>query len=63
MARTQIIDVGSLVHCSLLAEDAIKAAIKNYHSKRAAATNLAGTPTSTLADVAAPTQAAAAAEH
>lgn len=33
------------LHCSLLAEDAIKAAIKNYQSKRpaAAATNLADT--------------------
>ncbi|KAL1876763.1 iron-binding protein [Paecilomyces lecythidis] len=35
------------LHCSLLAEDAIKAAISNYQSKRAsvgaAATNLAGT--------------------
>jgi nitrogen fixation NifU-like protein len=33
------------LHCSLLAEDAIKAALKDYHSKRAsaAATNLAGT--------------------
>ncbi|OKL58649.1 hypothetical protein UA08_06145 [Talaromyces atroroseus] len=33
------------LHCSLLAEDAIKAAIKNYESKRpaAAATNLADT--------------------
>jgi len=53
------------LHCSLLAEDAIKSAIKNYHSKRAAATNLAATPASTLADVTAssatPTSAAAAA--
>jgi NifU-like protein involved in Fe-S cluster formation len=34
-----------VVHCSLLAEDAIKAAIANYQSKRvgAAATNLAQT--------------------
>jgi nitrogen fixation NifU-like protein len=30
------------LHCSLLAEDAVKAAIANYHTKRAA-TNLAGT--------------------
>jgi hypothetical protein len=49
------------VHCSLLAEDAIKSAIKNYHSKRATATNLASTPASTLSDVAAKPQAAAAA--
>jgi NifU-like protein involved in Fe-S cluster formation len=34
-----------IVHCSLLAEDAIKAAIANYQSKKvtAAASNLAGT--------------------
>jgi nitrogen fixation NifU-like protein len=33
------------VHCSLLAEDAIKAAIKNYETKRASVlpTSLAGT--------------------
>lgn len=33
------------LHCSLLAEDAIKAALKDYESKRAGAatTNLAGT--------------------
>jgi nitrogen fixation NifU-like protein len=49
------------LHCSLLAEDAIKSAIKNYHSKRATATNLASTPASTLSDVAAKPQAAAAA--
>jgi NifU-like protein involved in Fe-S cluster formation len=35
----------SLVHCSLLAEDAIKAAIKNYQTKRATIlpTSLSGT--------------------
>jgi hypothetical protein len=35
----------AVVHCSLLAEDAIKAAIKNYQTKRAGIlpTSLAGT--------------------
>jgi Fe-S cluster assembly scaffold IscU len=42
------------LHCSLLAEDAIKSAIADYHSKRAAATNLASAPASTLASMAPP---------
>jgi len=49
------------LHCSLLAEDAIKSAIKNYHTKRAAVTNLSSTPASTLADVSAPKPEAVAA--
>jgi NifU-like protein involved in Fe-S cluster formation len=37
-------NAGVIVHCSLLAEDAVTAAIKNYRSKRAApATDLSGT--------------------
>lgn len=36
---------GVLVHCSMLAEDAIKSAISNYYTKnpKAAATDLGGT--------------------
>lgn len=35
----------NLVHCSMLAEDAIKSAISNYYTKnpKAKTTNLAGT--------------------
>jgi hypothetical protein len=35
----------SIVHCSMLAEDAIKSAISNYYTKnpQAKSTNLAGT--------------------
>ena len=35
----------TIVHCSMLAEDAIKSAISNYYTKnpKAATTNLAGT--------------------
>ena len=38
----------AIVHCSMLAEDAIKSAISNYYTKnpKAATTNLAGTGSS-----------------
>lgn len=40
--------IGDLVHCSMLAEDAIKSAISNYYTKnpKAKTTNLAGTGSS-----------------
>ncbi|KAF3492042.1 iron sulfur cluster assembly protein 1 [Arthroderma uncinatum] len=40
------------LHCSMLAEDAIKSAINNYYSKNPAPTDLSGTGAS-IADVAA----------
>ena len=49
-----LIDKGlCVVHCSMLAEDAIKSAISNYYTKNpnAKATSLAGTGAS-IADVA-----------
>lgn len=41
--------VNSLVHCSLLAEDAIKSAIKDYQTKRAQRLASANAANATLA--------------
>lgn len=45
--------MSSIVHCSMLAEDAIKSAISNYYAKnpKARTTNLSGTESS-MSDIA-----------